>query len=86
MKIAQTITERLDLPADAALNMSKIVITGRSEVFVENYKGIAEYTSERVRLGTLSGIICITGSDIELKSIGVDEITISGRIKNIELE
>lgn len=85
MKIAQTITEKLDLPADAALNMPKITITGNGEVFVENYRGIAEYTEQRVRLGTVSGIITITGENIGIKSIGTEEITLSGRIKTVEL-
>lgn len=86
MNITRTITEKLDLPPDAALNMSRIVITGASEVFVENYKGIAEYTAESVKLGTASGVICITGEDMSIRSIGTDEISISGRIKNVELE
>jgi sporulation protein YqfC len=86
MKLTQTITEKLDLPADAALNMSKITITGNREAFIENYRGIAEYTTQTVRLGTGSGIIKITGENIGIKSIGTEEITLAGIIRCVELE
>lgn len=86
MGIRESIAEKLDLPKDAVLDMSKIVITGNSEILVENYKGIAEYTAEKVRLGTGRGIVCLTGEDISIKSIGTDEITLSGIIRSVEFE
>lgn len=86
MKISEKITQKLDLPAEASLDMIKLVITGDREVLVENYKGIAEYTSEVVRLASVSGIVRISGSNLLIKSISAEEIVLSGKIKAVEIE
>lgn len=86
MNIKESIADKLDFPKDAILNIPKTVITGDCEILVENYKGIAEYTTQSVRLGTGSGIICITGEKLLIKSISTDDIILSGIIKSVEFE
>jgi len=84
--LKQKISDTLDLPKDIVLNLCRITITGRIAVFIENHKGIMEYTSDRVKINTGNGLLIIKGEDLVLKTIIVDEITVEGRIKSVEYE
>ncbi len=84
MNIKETIADRLDMPKDAVLDVSKLIITGNREIYIENYKGIAEYTTETVRLGTGTGFIRLDGENLMIKTISTDEITLTGKIKSVE--
>lgn len=85
MNIKQSIAEKLDFPKDAMLNIPKTVIVGNCEICVENYKGIAEYTDESVKLGTGGRFISIHGKGLVIKSISADDIVLSGEISSVEV-
>ncbi len=78
------LTESLDLPREIVMNVPVVKITGTSEVFVENHRGIIEYTDESLRLNTNSGIIRIGGRNFFIKEISQEEIIISGDIDTLE--
>ena len=40
----ELIVESLKLPKDTMLGASIVTVTGNAEAFIENYKGIIEYT------------------------------------------
>jgi len=84
--LKQKISDILDLPKDIVLNLCRITITGRIAVFIENHKGIMEYTSDRVKINTGNGLLIIKGEGLVLKTIIVDEITVEGKINSIEYE
>ncbi len=44
------IVESLKLPRDTMLGDSIVTVTGNREAFIENYKGILEYTTESIVL------------------------------------
>ena len=44
------IVESLKLPRDTMLGDSIVTVTGNREAFIENYKGILEYTKESIVL------------------------------------
>ena len=46
----ELVVESLRLPKDSLLGASIVTITGNMDVFVENYKGIIEYTSQVILL------------------------------------
>ena len=68
------------------LNLPRIVLIGNLQVFIENHKGIIEYTPEIIRIIIDEGELSITGNDLLLRNIMVDEIIIEGKIKRLELE
>lgn len=82
--VKSKITESLDLPREIVMNLPVIKITGTSEVYVENHKGIIEYTNDSLRLNTTSGIIRIGGSNFSIKEISQESIIISGDIDTLE--
>lgn len=80
------VAKTLDLPQDIVLNIPRITLTGKIAVFLENHKGIVEYSSELVRVNTPIGTVVIRGEDLLIKTIIADEITIEGKIRSVELE
>lgn len=83
--IRKMIEDLTDFPRDVVMNLPHIVVIGNLEVDLENFNGLLEYTSEKIRVGTSMGIVLFTGSNLEIKMISQNEIIITGRINSIEL-
>jgi sporulation protein YqfC len=81
--LREKITEILELPKEIVLNVPKITIVGTGDMIVENYKGIMEYETDRVRINTGAGIIRITGNRLIIREITSEDILISGAILSI---
>ena len=84
MGIREQVTSLLSLPKEVMLNLPQVILTGREEAVVENYKNIIEYSDTLIRINTSSGIIKFEGNGLMLKQITSESITISGSITKIE--
>lgn len=84
IEIKKSLAEILELPKDVMLDLPKIVIIGQLQVYVENHKGILEYTTTRIRINTKSGILRITGNNLIIKNIVMEEIVIIGNVVSVE--
>lgn len=84
LELKSKITNLLDLPSEIIMNLPLISITGNELVNIENYKGVIEYSSERVRINTTSGVLKLEGKNLELKEITAEEITVKGIITKLE--
>ena len=71
---------------ELAMNVPHITVTGHREIYIENHKGIELYTRELIRISTTEGSISIEGRDMNIDSVRVSDIFISGLIKKIEFE
>lgn len=85
-EVKRKISDALDLPKDVVLNIPKVTITGRIAVFIENHKGIIQYSSQKVKVNTPIGIVIIKGNGLSIKSILADEITIEGNISALDFD
>ena len=56
MRRKETIVEALDVTKDAALGMPVVTAVGNCEVYVENFKSIAEYDCNTVKLLAKKGL------------------------------
>lgn len=68
----------IDFPKDVLLNLPKITLIGKTQLTIENHRGIIEYIPERVRINTTIGVVRITGKNMVINSIMTEIITISG--------
>lgn len=75
--------ESLKLPKDSMLGASIITITGNTDVFVENYKGIIEYSKEIILLQGKTCKIEITGRRLNIVYYTNEDMKISGMIENV---
>lgn len=86
MKKKNRIEKILELPQEVYSDIPKIVITGFEEIILENYKGILEYEEYYSSINTYIGQVNIKGSDLKLEKMTNDDIKITGKIEEIELE
>lgn len=74
------------LPEDVVLGMPNVEILGHSEMRIENYRGLIEYTDQLVRVQTKIGQIRITGKHLKVDSYTNDDMLVTGEIQNIEYQ
>lgn len=83
--LKQKVSDVLDLPGDIVLNLPKVTLIGDVKAFIENHRGILEYTTSRIRIHTTAGELTVYGDKLRIRSIVPEEICIEGEIKGIIL-
>ncbi len=76
----------LEFPEEVYSNTPKLIITGFNEMVLENYKGILEYEENFTSISTYIGVINVNGFNLNLEKMTNDDIKITGKIENIEIE
>lgn len=81
---------RCEFPAlewieEASGALPRLILAGGRRAMIENLTGIIEFTEQRIRLNTKSGILTITGRDMILTQVRPDAMTLRGCISQIEL-
>lgn len=82
--IKNSLAEILELPKDVILDIPKITMIGNLQIYIENHKGIIEYSNNRIRINTKSGVLRIGGKNLILKNIVIEEIVIVGEIDDVQ--
>ncbi len=82
--VADQMTKRLELPKDLMFGAAIITVTGRSDLMVENYKGILEYRQDKIRLSLKQGQVEITGEQLKIEYYTSEDMRITGRIDRVE--
>lgn len=77
------ITDTLKLPKDLAKGEALIGLTGREEVFIENYKGILECSPEAVMIATGRCRVRIVGKNLKVSYYTNDEMKVEGFLTQI---
>lgn len=82
-KIKRQFSEFLEIPGDVMLDLPKIVLVGNIKIFIENHRGILEYTTEKVRVNVMEDEVAITGENLLLRNVLPDELCVEGKIKSV---
>lgn len=82
-KLKAGLTESLDLPKDLMFGAVIVTATGNREIYVENYKGILEYSDEKIKLQTKTCYLTISGRNLVISYYTNDEMKIVGFIQGI---
>jgi sporulation protein YqfC len=75
----------LELPEELVMGLPRVTLLGDIQMIVANHRGIIEYTTERVRIGTSIGELLISGAGLTLRTIYPEEIAVDGKIRSITL-
>lgn len=70
----------LDLPEDVMLNLPTTQLYGNKKIEIHNFKGLIEYTLEKIRINTSIGVLIIEGKGLEIKVMTTEELHIIGNI------
>ena len=76
--------QALDLPGDVIAGLSRVMITGNSELLIENHRGILEYGPEEIDVNCDKMIIKVRGGQLRLKSMNAQEMMLAGVIRSVE--
>ena len=82
--IKSRISDSLELPKEVILNIPVLKVVGKNDIYIENHKGIVEYSSELLRINSEIGIIKIVGKNLYIKEINREELFIIGEVNIIE--
>ena len=82
-KFKQQFSDFLEIPGDVALDLPRIVIVGNIQLFIENHRGILEYSPESVRISTADSELTVTGRELMLRNVLPEEICLVGEIEAI---
>ncbi len=80
----ERMAELFDMPKEVVLDLPKLTVYGDSQLTVENYSGILQYTDEYIRLKTSGKAIAVSGKGLELRAITDVDVLIEGEILGIE--
>ena len=78
--------EAAEMPKDIISGCSKLTTYNDNQIIVENYKGIMEYTNEKIRIKTGGRILCISGTSLTICAITESDILIEGKFNNVGWE
>lgn len=81
--ISRAVADLLEIPKDLALDLPRITLVGKGELFIENHRGIIEYSLERLRVNLSRGYIEIEGQGLEISALMPDELAIVGEIRSL---
>ncbi len=73
----------LQLSEDFAYGEACITMNGRMEALVENYKGILEYTPEKILVQTKHGCVEFAGKEMQISYYNAEEMKIQGHIGSV---
>lgn len=81
----EKITQVFELPGEA-LGRSRMILTGNSDLFIENHRGICRYTLTEICVNVPGITVCIGGDGLLLKMLGRENLIIYGVIREIRLQ
>lgn len=75
--------ETLKLPKDICMGALRVTLTGNTEAWIENYKGILEYTENTILLQAKTCQVCFEGTGLSVDYYTNEDMKISGRISAV---
>jgi sporulation protein YqfC len=82
--ITKAMAELLEIPGDLVLDLPRLTITGRNELYLVNHKGIIEYSTVRMRINLSRGFLEVEGKNLEIQALMPDEMKVLGEISSIK--
>ncbi|MDE6313001.1 MAG: YabP/YqfC family sporulation protein [Lachnospiraceae bacterium] len=79
-KLKEELTESLRLPKDLMFGAVIVTATGDREIYIENYKGLLEYSDDKIKLQTKTCTLTICGKNLVISYYTNDEMKIIGCI------
>lgn len=74
------LSKLFEVPPEVMNDFPKIVLVGNQEISIENFSGLVEYTSQKMRMNTKCGMLVIDGIELEVRKMTADYIMIRGTI------
>ena len=80
----EALIESLRLPRDICSGAMCVSLTGNREAWIENYRGILEYTNEMILLQGKNCQVCFEGTELVIEYYTNEDMKISGCINCVK--
>ncbi|MBS4022760.1 MAG: sporulation protein YqfC [Dethiobacter sp.] len=80
------LADLFEMPQDIVLNLPRLTVIGNMQCYLENHRGVIEYTDELVRVAVNGGEISIRGLGLVIRYLANDEIAVDGDITVVNYE
>ena len=81
--IKSKLAEKLNIPQDISDGLPIVTVTGKNEIYVENYKGIIEYGKCCIKIQTKVCRVTFSGKNLEIVYYTNVDMKITGEIESI---
>ena len=78
------VSDAANIPKDVILGVPLVRMVGQEELYIENYRGILEYTDTLIRVQTKIGQIHLFGKKLEIIYYTNDEMKVVGHIESLK--
>lgn len=85
-RFSEFIADTFRVPKDVAMDLPRVSVCGDREIYVENHKGLKEYTDTDIRIGMRDGIMHISGSGLRIINMEYGSMVINGIFERVEYE
>ncbi len=79
----ELLMESLHLPMDICAGALRVTLTGNREAWIENYRGILEYTEQMILLQAKTCQVCFEGTKLSVDYYTNEDMKISGCISAV---
>ena len=81
--VKSKLAEKLNIPQDISDGLPIVTVTGKNEIYVENYKGIIEYGKCCIKIQTKVCRVTFSGKNLEIVYYTNVDMKITGEIESI---
>lgn len=85
-KFSEFLAENFSMPKDVMMDLPRVSICGDKEIYIENHKGLLEYSDNMIRLKMNDGIINVSGTGLRIIIIEQERMVINGVLENVNYE
>jgi len=82
---AKTVESAQSLSEMPRPGVPRLELTGNTELLVEGCKGVAAYAEEEIRLNLGALVLAVSGADLTMRALRLEECVITGRIATLSL-
>lgn len=82
-KFSEFIADTMRMPKDVIMDLPRVSVCGDREIYIENHKGLVEYTDSDIRIKMREGIMRVSGSSLRIIVMEYDRIVINGVFKGV---
>ncbi len=76
----ENLIETFQLPKDVCMGALRVTLTGNCEAWIENYRGILEYSEQMILLQAKNCQVCFEGNRLSIDYYTNEDMKISGCI------
>ena len=81
--VKSKIAEKLNIPQDISDGLPIVTVTGKNEIYVENYKGVILYESNCIQIQTKNCRITFQGKHLEIVYYTNVDMKIIGELESV---